>query len=126
MAFHDNIIQLTTDNENFRQEIVTGEHSQVVIMSIPAGGEIGEEVHHVDQTLVFVSGHGEAILDDKVSAVEPNHLVFVPAGTKHNFKNTGQSEMKLYTVYAPAEHVAGTVHKTKAEADADENEHHES
>ena len=126
MTFHDDIIKLTSDNDNFRRELVTGKHSQLTIMSIPAGGEIGEEVHHVDQLLVFVSGKGEAILNDEIRPVEPNHLVFVPAGTKHNFKNTGQSDMKLYTVYAPAEHLPGTVHKTKADADADENEHHES
>ncbi len=89
-------------------------------MSIPVGGEIGMEVHEVDQTLLFVEGAGEAILDDEKTSITAGHLVFVPAGTKHNFLNTGSGDMKLITVYAPSEHQPGTVHKTKAEADAAE------
>lgn len=123
MAFHEDIVALAKQNDNFRREVVTGSHSQVVLMSIPQGGEIGEEVHpNVDQTLVFVSGEGQAILDGATSAVAANTLCFVPAGTRHNFVNTGTAPLKLYTVYAPPEHAPGTVFKTKAEADA--AEHH--
>jgi mannose-6-phosphate isomerase-like protein (cupin superfamily) len=123
MAFREDIVALAKQNENFRREVVTGSHSQVVLMSIPQGGEIGEEVHpNVDQTLVFVAGEGQAILDGVTSAVAANTLCFVPAGTRHNFVNTGAAPLKLYTVYAPPEHAPGTVFKTKAEADA--AEHH--
>jgi mannose-6-phosphate isomerase-like protein (cupin superfamily) len=90
-------------------------------MSIPPGGEIGEETHdHVDQVLVFVAGDGEAILEGRRSPTGPGRLVFVPAGTKHNFVNSGNGDLKLYTVYAPPQHAPGTVHETKAEADAAE------
>ena len=92
-------------------------------MSIPPGGEIGEEVHeHVDQVLVFVTGQGMPVLDGERSEVGPGRLVLVPAGTLHNIVNDGPGEMKLYTVYAPPEHAPGTIHRTKAEADAAEAE----
>jgi len=104
MAFNKNIFELALHNSSFRQIVVTGEHSQLVLMSVPVGGEIGEEIHDVDQTLVFVSGHGRAILNGHSSDVYAQHLVFVPAGTKHNFKNVGSDELKLFTIYAPAEH----------------------
>lgn len=114
---------MAKENSYFRQVLATSVHSQVVVMSIPPGGEIGEEVHTVDQTLVFVEGSGQAILNDVVSEVAVNHLVMVPAGTKHNFKNTGAGDWKLFTVYAPPEHRDGTIHKTKAEAEADKEDH---
>jgi mannose-6-phosphate isomerase-like protein (cupin superfamily) len=119
------ITALTEQNADFRREVVTGDHSQVVLMSIGPGEEIGEEVHEgIDQTLVFVSGEGEAIIAGATSAVAAGSLAFVPAGTRHNFVNTGSTPLKLYTVYAPPEHEPGTVHATKAEADAAEAEHH--
>jgi mannose-6-phosphate isomerase-like protein (cupin superfamily) len=123
MAFHEDIVTRAKQNEDFRHEVITGQHSQVVLMSIPPGGEIGEEVHiGVDQTLVFVTGEGQAILDGVTSPVTVNSLYFVPAGTRHNFVNTGTGPLQLYTVYAPPEHAPGSVFKTKAEADA--AEHH--
>ena len=122
--FNSDIIRLTRENQTFRTELVTGSLSQLVVMSIEPGSEIGEEVHEeVDQTLVFVEGEGAAILDGETSAVGPNALVFVPAGTRHNFRNTGAQPLKLYTIYAPPEHPAGTVHATKEEADAAEHDH---
>ena len=117
------IVKLARSNDAFRREIATGEHSQVVAMTIPAGEEIGEEVHSEnDQLLVFVDGQAEAVLDGRSSTVGPNDLVLVPAGTRHNFINTGDGPLRLVTVYAPPEHPPGTVHQTKAEADA--AEHH--
>jgi mannose-6-phosphate isomerase-like protein (cupin superfamily) len=122
MQFNRDIVTLAQQNEYFRQEIVTGMYSQVVLMSIPPGGEIGEEIHpDVDQVLVFVSGEGKAILNSEQSPVVAQSLCFVPAGTPHNFITTGTSDLKLYTVYAPPEHAPGTVHRTKAEADAAEH-----
>jgi mannose-6-phosphate isomerase-like protein (cupin superfamily) len=118
--FSENIFELAKGNKNFRKELTTGEHAQVVVMSIPTGEDIGEEVHKVDQTLVFMEGEGEAILNGEKKVVAPGTLTFVPAGTKHNFVNTGSGDLKLFTVYAPPEHRPGTVHATKAEAEADE------
>ncbi|HTE67467.1 MAG TPA: cupin domain-containing protein [Actinomycetes bacterium] len=123
MADSLDIIQLARSNDAFRREVATGEHSQVVVMTIPPGGEIGEEVHEEnDQLLVFVEGQADAVLDGRTTKVVPNRLVLVQAGTRHNFINTGQSPLRLVTVYAPPEHAPGTVHQTKAEADA--AEHH--
>lgn len=117
MSFHDDIVALAKKNEDFRREAITGQHSQVVLMSLAPGEDIGEEVHaNVDQTLVFVSGEGEAILNGEKSRITPNSLYFVPAGTRHNFINTGSTPMKLFTIYAPPEHAPGTVFKTRAEA----------
>lgn len=117
------IVAAARSNDAFRREVLTGEHEQVVVMTIPPGGEIGEEVHpDTDQVLAFVDGRGEAVLDGQRSAVAPNDLVFVRAGTRHNFLNNGDAPLRLITVYAPPEHAAGTVHQTKAEADA--AEHH--
>jgi mannose-6-phosphate isomerase-like protein (cupin superfamily) len=116
------VVELALRNDAFRRVIVTGEHSQVVVMTIGVGGEIGEEVHpDTDQLLVFIEGEGEAVLDSRSSKVAPNQLVFVHAGTRHNFVNTGDVPLRLVTVYAPPEHAPGTVHQTKAEADADED-----
>ena len=116
------IVQLARGNAAVRREIATGQHSQIVAMTIPPGGEIGEEVHeHNDQLLVFVDGQADAVLDGRTSTVTPNDLVLVPAGTRHNFINTGDGPLRLVTVYAPPEHAPGTVHQTKAEADAAEH-----
>ena len=116
------IVQLARDNDAFRREVATGEHSQVVVMTIPPGEEIGEEVHQgSDQLLVFIDGQGDAVLDGRTAKVTPNDLVLVPAGTRHNFINTGAVPLRLVTVYAPPEHPPGTVHQTKAEADAAED-----
>lgn len=110
----------------FRRVLWTGQNSQLVLMSLKAGEEIGEEVHHLDQLLFFVAGSGKAVLDDKEMEFSAGQSVVVPAGTKHNFINTAGSEaVKLYTVYAPAEHPDGTVHQTKAEADAAEAAEHQ-
>jgi mannose-6-phosphate isomerase-like protein (cupin superfamily) len=117
------IVQLARGNDAFRREIATGEHSQIVAMTIPPGGEIGEEVHEEnDQLLVFVDGQADAVLDARTSKVGPNDLVLGPARTRHNSLPTNDGPLRLVTVYAPPEHAPGTVHQTKAEADA--AEHH--
>jgi mannose-6-phosphate isomerase-like protein (cupin superfamily) len=117
MAFNEDIVRRAKANSYFREVLSTGPNSQVVVMSIPPGGDIGSEVHpDVDQVLVFVQGEGEAILDGEKSAIAVDRLVHVPAGTRHNFVNTGKTDLRLYTIYAPPEHAPGTIHKTKAEA----------
>jgi mannose-6-phosphate isomerase-like protein (cupin superfamily) len=114
--FNTDIIKRTTENTFFRQEILTNEHSQLVLMSVERGDDIGEETHEVDQVLVFVAGEGEAVLNGERSTVTANSLVVVPAGTTHNFINTGTTPLKLFTVYAPPEEAPGTLHRTKADA----------
>jgi mannose-6-phosphate isomerase-like protein (cupin superfamily) len=115
------IVAIARSNAAFRRVVMTGAHEQVVVMTIPPGGEIGDEVHLLtDQVLAFVDGHGVAELDGQTSEVKPNDLVFVRAGTRHNFRNIGDSPLRLITIYAPPEHALGTVHQTKAEADAAE------
>lgn len=121
-GFRTDIIADAWSNEAFRRVLLTGEHEQVVVMTIQPGGEIGDEVHpDTDQLLVFLDGRCEARLDGVTSEVGPNDLVFVHAGTRHNFVNVGDTELRLITVYAPPAHAPGTVHETKAEADAEEH-----
>lgn len=120
MHFED-LEKMTRENENYRKVIFTGPKSQLVLMSIPAGGEIGEETHgETDQILFFVEGEGEAVVGGETYKIKEDSAVFVPAGTRHNFINRGDEDLKLYTVYSPPEHPDQTVHKTKEEAIAAE------
>lgn len=118
--FNQHILELAQANRNFRQEVVTGQHAQVVLMSLNVGEDIGKEAHKVDQILYFVSGSGMSELNDTKSPVTAGSLVFVPAGTTHNFVNTGTEPLKLVTVYAPPQHKPGTTHATKADAAGEE------
>jgi mannose-6-phosphate isomerase-like protein (cupin superfamily) len=121
--FQDDIVARARANEDFRRVVHSGAESQVVLMTVEAGSEIGEETHDgIDQVLVFVEGEGEAVIEGEPRPIGAGQLAFVPAGTRHNFRNTGSGPLRLYTVYAPPEHPDGTVHRTKAEADA--AEHH--
>jgi len=120
MSYHGDIIKQTRENTNFRRVVFTGAKSQLVVMSIPPGGEVGEETHkYTEQTLFFLSGTGEGLLNDEKFPVGPGDVVVVVPGTKHNFRNTGTEDLKIYTVYAPPNHIDGRVHRTKADADAD-------
>lgn len=120
MSYHGNILTRTETNSNFRTVVFTGVNSQLVVMEIPPSGEVGEETHaHVEQTLFFHSGTGVARLDGVEYPVTSGDVVVVTPGTKHNFLNTGTTALKIYTVYAPPNHIDGTIHKTKADADAD-------
>lgn len=119
-GFRDDIEKLTLDNELFRKVLYTGEYLQLVLMTIPPGGEIGEEVHpDRDQFFRFESGTGVVLINDKENPVEDGTAVVVPSGAKHNVRNTGDEPLKMYTVYGPPEHKDKTVHKTKEQADAD-------
>lgn len=120
MSYITNIIKRAEENTNFRSVLFTGQKSQLVVMNIPVGGEIGEETHpHVEQTLFFMNGKAKAILDGKETEVGSGDVVVVTSGTKHNFTNIGSEALMVYTVYAPANHIDGRVHVTKADADAD-------
>jgi mannose-6-phosphate isomerase-like protein (cupin superfamily) len=118
---HFTIATVAEQSADFRRVLWTGKNTQLVIMTIPVGGEIGEEVHDgIDQILTFVSGTAEARVGGETKAVAAGDLVVVPAGTRHNFVNTGPNPLVLYTVYGPPEHADGVVHRTKEEADAAE------
>ncbi len=112
----------TENNDNFRKVLYTGKNSQLVVMSIEVGDEIGEEVHDLDQFIRIEDGRGKAILDDVEHEIEDDFAVIIPAGTKHNVVNTGDKPLKLYTIYSPPEHRDGVIHKTRAEA-IDDEEH---
>ena len=108
--------------QNFRTVLDTGDHSQVVAMTLQPGEDIGAEVHEtVDQVLIFTEGTARAEVGGSMADVAAGDLVVVPAGTTHNFTNTGAGLLRLITVYAPAQHAAGTVHATKADAMAAEH-----
>jgi mannose-6-phosphate isomerase-like protein (cupin superfamily) len=117
---HYPIATVAEKNEDFRRVLWTGEHTQLVIMTIPPGGEIGEETHDVDQILTFVSGAGKAKVSGETRNVVQGDLVVVPAGKKHNFVNDGPNPLVLYTVYGPPEHADKAVHHTKEDADTAE------
>jgi len=120
MSYHINVIGATEANRDFRKVLFTGARSQLVVMEIPPGGEIGEEIHaHVEQTLFFLSGSGKAVLNGEETPIAAGDVCVVTPGTTHNFLNTGAEPLKIYTVYAPPNHIDGRIHKTKAEAEAD-------
>lgn len=110
-------------NTNFRTEIATSEHTQMVIMSVNPGEDIGLETHHSeDQVLYLLSGNGKVLLNGQESDFNPGDCVLVPAGVEHNFTTVGNEPMKIITTYSPPHHPKGTVHKTKADAEAAEAE----
>src|ERR1700687_2830868 len=114
---YKNVQQFASANKNFRKVLITNKHSQVVLMSLLPGEDIGQEIHEgVDQVLVFVQGTGQAIVSGDNHDIVAGDLFAVPAGTEHNFINTGDEALKLFTVYSPPEHPDGVIHATKADA----------
>ncbi len=123
MSYTANVLSQVAANANFRQVIFTGAKSQLVLMSLKPGEDIGEETHqHVEQILFNFSGTGKAVLDGQESPFNPGDVVIVTPGTKHNLINTGATDMKIYTVYVPANHIDGTIHPTKEAAQADDKD----
>ncbi|CAB4909147.1 MAG: cupin domain-containing protein [Actinobacteria bacterium] len=115
---HFEIAAVAEQSADFRRVLWTGEHTQLVIMTIPPDGEIGEETHDEnDQILSFVSGIGKAVVGGQTKKVTAGDIVVVPAGTRHNFLNDGPNPLVLYTVYGPPDHADGAVHHTREEAD---------
>ena len=116
-GFVGDIEELTTANTNFRRVLYTGDHLQLVLMSLGPGEEIGEEVHsEIDQFIRVEQGRGQAIIDGVRHEIEDDAAVVIPAGARHNVVNTGGEPLRLYTVYGPPEHRDGVVRATKAEA----------
>lgn len=123
-GFKNNIEKLTLENNNFRKVLYTGEHSQLVLMSLLPGEEIGEETHKGnDQFFRFEGGTGKCMIDGNEYHVKDGDAIIVPAGAKHNVINTNQSEeLKMYTIYSPPHHKDGIVRKTKKAAEENEEE----
>lgn len=124
-GYVDDVQRATLDNDDFRQVLYTGKNLQLVVMTLQPGEEIGEEVHEDrDQFFRFEEGEGEVLIDGKTHKVEDDFGVIVPAGARHNVRNTGDDPLKLYTLYGPPEHKDGVVHKNKAQAEADHDNDH--
>jgi mannose-6-phosphate isomerase-like protein (cupin superfamily) len=119
-GFITNIEKGTLENESFRKVIYTAEYSQLVLMSLNPGEEIGEEIHDVDQFLRIESGKGEAVLNGNTHVIEDGSAIVVPKGTKHNVINKGEGKMKLYSLYTPPHHRDGIIHETKEGAEKDD------
>lgn len=118
-GFVDDIEELTEANKNFRHVLYSGQKLQLVLMALNPGEDIGEEVHKgTDQFFRVEKGKGELVIDGKVTAIKSDMAIIVPAGARHNIKNTGDTPLKLYTLYAPPEHIDGTIHATRADAAA--------
>ena len=123
-GYCDNIERQTLENEDFRRVLYTGEHLQLVLMTLQPGEEIGEEVHEDrDQFFRIEEGEGAIDINGRENRVEDDFAVIVPAGARHNVRNIGSAPLRFYTLYGPPEHKDGTVQATKAEAE--ERHHHE-
>ncbi len=117
-GFVADIEERTEANRDFRRVLYTGPHMQLVVMSLEPGEDIGEEVHEdTDQFIRVEEGSGEVVIDSHATPIQADTGIVIPAGAKHNVRNTGDKPMKLYTLYAPPHHEDGTVHRTKAAAD---------
>jgi mannose-6-phosphate isomerase-like protein (cupin superfamily) len=124
-GYVDDVQRATLDNEDFRRVLYTGAHLQLVAMTLQPGEEIGEEVHEDrDQFFRFEEGEGEVLIDGKSHRIEDDYGVIVPAGARHNVRNTGNEPLKLYTIYGPPEHRDRTIHKNKDQAEADHDNDH--
>ncbi len=124
-GFITNIEKDTLENDNFRKVLYTGEYSQLVVMSLLPGEDIGKEVHSDrDQFIRIELGKGIAFINGVETEIEDDYAVVIPAGAEHNITNTGDTKMKLYTVYGPAEHRDGVIHETKEIAEADHEKDH--
>ncbi len=117
-GFHDNIEELTLRNNNFRKVLYTGKHSQLVVMCLQIGEEIGMETHHDnDQFFRFEQGEGKCVIDGNEHIIKNGSAIIIPAGSLHNIINTSTSlPLKMYTIYSPAHHKDGTIHNTKNDA----------
>ena len=117
-GYHDDIERQTVENSDFRRVLYTGQHLQLVVMTLQPGDEIGSEVHEDrDQFFRFEEGNGQVDIDENTYDVVDGSGLIVPSGARHNVRNTGDGPLKLYTLYGPPEHKDGVVQPTKAEAD---------
>ncbi len=121
-GYTGNIEQEALANEAFRRVLYTSSYMQLVVMSLPVGGAIGEETHGLDQFIRVEAGKGKAVLNGEEHDLSDGFAVVVPAGTLHNILNTSDTPLKLYSLYSPPHHKDGVVHLTREEAEADHEE----
>lgn len=124
MSYITNIEKTTLENENFRTVLFTTKNMQLVVMNIPVGSDIGMEIHDIDQFIRVEKGNAKSILNGVERDLVDGDAVIVTAGTEHNIVNTGDEELKVYTIYAKPNHKKGIIHKTKEDAEADEENDH--
>ena len=121
-GFIGDIEDRTEGNRDFRRVLYTGPHMQLVLMSLRPGEELGEEIHeNTDQFFRIEEGKGEVSIEGRETPIESDVAIVIPAGLRHNIRNTGDEDLKLYTLYAPPEHPPGTVHRTRADAESAEH-----
>lgn len=127
MGYTDNIVDRTLENSNFRKVLYTGKHMQLVVMSLKPGEDIGQEVHEsVDQFFRIEKGQAKVVMNGEEALLTDDMVAIVPAGTSHNVINTSSdTELKLYTIYAPANHPENTIHATKEDAMLAEQQHNQ-
>jgi len=130
LGYVDDIERVTLDNPHFRKVLFTGKQMQLTVMTVPPGGEVGLEMHEgLDQFIRVESGSATVTLGRSKDSKDETHeagddwVAIIPGGTWHNIVNTGDGPLQLYSLYSPPEHPDGTVHETKADADADEHDH---
>jgi mannose-6-phosphate isomerase-like protein (cupin superfamily) len=119
-GFITNIEKATLENRDYRRVLYTSQFSQLVVMNVQPGDEIGEEVHELDQFIRIEQGIAKVVLDGEETEVKDDDAVVIPRGTSHNVINTGEGELKLYSIYSPPEHRHDVVHLSKAD---DKEEH---
>lgn len=122
-GYLENIEKLTLENNNFRKVLYTAKNCQLVLMSLKPDEEIGEEIHDVDQFLRVEKGTGKTIINGEVQNINDGSAILIPAGVKHNLINSGDIDLKLYTLYTPPEHKDQTIHSTKEAALRDSEDH---
>lgn len=121
-GYINNIEKITLENTDFRRVLYTSKNSQLVVMSLKPGEEIGSEVHDLDQFIRIEIGQGEVVIDGVTHTIQDDYAIVIPEGAEHNVINTGSKDMKLYTVYSPPEHREGIVHSAKND-DMNDDEH---
>ena len=121
-VFNKDLVEAATKNKYFQKEVYLDDNVQIVLMHLEPGEEIGEETHPADQTTFFVSGEGQAVVDGSRTKVVDNRVIVIPKGAKHNIINKGEGPLKLFSIYSPPAEEPGVAHKTKADAEAAEEE----
>jgi mannose-6-phosphate isomerase-like protein (cupin superfamily) len=121
-VFNKDLVEAATKNKYFQKEVYLDDNVQIVLMHLEPGEDIGEETHPADQTTFFVSGEGQAVVDGSRTKVVDNRVIVIPKGAKHNIINKGDGPLKLFSIYSPPAEDPGVAHKTKADAEAAEEE----
>lgn len=121
--YRADVEKLTKQNSDFRRVLFTADHVQIVAMALPPNEDIGAEVHQVDQCFFIVEGRAETTIAGQVGTGKQGDVICVPAGLRHNVRNPGPKPLKLYTLYSPPQHPAGTIHHTKQDAEKAESAH---